>query len=151
MKTKTNKIDGTLNAEDSKQVVNDGFIEKLVEKKVKEVDFSTKMQLDFQKIIKTTDPLITTMQSDVRDVSTKANTNKGSITKIEQQLGVLSSQINSFTPITNQHPSPAPPPVPLFLPSQLPGIPTIPNPSENLSSHQRMSPSSSSVRSNVDQ
>ena len=107
--------------------MNDGLIEKLVEKKVKEVDFSTKMQLDFQKIIKTTDPVITTMQSDVRDVSTKANTNKGSITKIEQQLGLLSSQINSFTPITNQHPSPAPPPVPPFLPSQLPGIPTIPH------------------------
>ena len=180
LKTKTDQMEVTLNAEDLKEEVNEGVVEKLVEKKVKEVDFSTKMQLDFQNLLKATDPVITTMQTDVRNVCKTANTNKGSIMKIEQQLGPLSSQNNSFTPISNQHPSPAPPPVPPILPSQLPGIPAIPLLSEHMSSHhvsksahrdlqrqsnfsskstslegqnnQRMSPSpSSSVRNNVDQ
>ena len=121
LKTKTVQMEERLNVETPKQDDKEVNIERLVEKKIKDADFSTKMQIDFKQLLKTTDPAFTTIQTDVADIRTKTNTNKNTISKMEQQLGSLSSQIYSRPPVTNPHPHlaptpphPLPPPVPLF-------------------------------------
>ena len=97
-----------LNVETPKQDDKEVNIERLVEKKIKDADFSTKMQIDFKQLLKSTDPAFTNIQSDVADIRNSTNANKSTILKMERQLGSLSSQIYSRPPVTTPHPHLAP-------------------------------------------
>ena len=143
LKTKTAEMEERLNVDTPKQADDQANVEKLVEKKIKEADFSTKTQIDFKQLLKSTDPAFTNIQKDVVDIRTTTNTNKSAISKMEQQLGSLSSQIYSRSPVTNPQPHlapppppPIPPPVPPFRSTELPYIPHCPPDTGHLSSRQ---------------